>query len=150
MGRSAKYRSPEKIRRSYLRLISHLIKMNKNCERPRILTESGSRSLNTSKPVLTNYPEACTVCQFNQCETDLCHTLHFTISKTMDESFAKHFPDVFPMDVKSLLMILSSCRVQWFPRSPKTKDLCMHQVPFKKGVIPLKYIICIDNETINK
>ena len=102
MGRSTKYKSPAKIKRSYLRLISHLIIRNKKLElkQPRKLAESGKKSLNISKTVLTNYPEACTVCQFHKCENDLTHTLYNTISKTLDENFTKHFPDVFSMDVK--------------------------------------------------
>ena len=51
--------------------------------------ESKLKSLKISATVFTNFPEACSVCNLFQCETDLCHSLHFKISESIEESVAK-------------------------------------------------------------
>ena len=110
MGRSANYKSPAKLKRNYLRLISRLIKLQKkpsltftqNEIKPRNSQVLKSKSLHMSNAVVTNYPEACPVCHQHQCETDLSHSIYFTVFETLanlelpDENHTKP-PDENPL-----------------------------------------------------
>ena len=99
MGRSKHYKSPAKVRRSYMRLISHLIKSQKKLAltdpNPKYLRSSPSK-LKMTNVKLTNFPEGCPVCHLHQCELDLRHTIYFTVYKTLEESLAKKPPDEDP------------------------------------------------------
>ena len=57
---------------------------------PNALTTDSSSKMSISNVVSTNYPEPCSLCKLNQCETDDPHTIYFTVFKSLDEAFAKY------------------------------------------------------------
>ena len=43
-----------------------------------------------SNAVVTNYPEACPVCHHHQCESDLRHSIYFTVFETLAKFYLEH------------------------------------------------------------
>ena len=103
MGRSPHYKSPKKLKRSYQRLISHIIKMQNKVPilKAKQLAFKRTPKLEVSKVSITNFPEPCSVCNLPQCEIDDRHTFHFmiasTITRSINEAFSKY--DRKPPDV---------------------------------------------------
>ena len=78
------HRSPAKV----LRRITKFIEQ-KDKALPPVISEPIRTTLNFSPTVFTNFPDAFSVCELHQCETDLGHSLDFAITKSLENTFAK-------------------------------------------------------------
>ena len=78
---SLKYKSPSKLNKSYMRLLSYLIK----CEQT-----SSYNHKDTHKVMFINYPEPWSVCNLEQCETDQSHLMQANLPLDQVGSFGPH------------------------------------------------------------
>ena len=97
-------KSPAKLLRSIKRITKFLNKKSELYSKLKIeMQKAIETKLSKSVPLLTSYPEPCSVCKLHQCRMDEQHQMVYSVSDLFDKVLDKHFgPEKEPPDKNEL------------------------------------------------